>query len=65
MKKTKYFIKHSLWSETDHVCHEIIEQKEDFIEENKETIQDIDSEDLKVEYVGKDYSICILKLSYY
>ena len=65
MKITKYFTKHTAWNTPVAACNDLVVEKEEFLTTNKKDIAKIDSEDLKVEFCGNNYCICILKLTYY
>lgn len=65
MKKTKYFIKKCSYSNADQICSQIITDKENFIKNNKNSIKKIDSEDLRVDPIHQNQSICILRLTYF
>jgi hypothetical protein len=65
MKKTEYFKKMCSYSITVQTIDEIIEQRDIFLENNKERVAKIDSEDLRVDAVGNNHAICIIRLTYY
>ena len=44
---------------------QMIEQRDAFLENNKERIAKIDSEDLRVDSIGNNQAMCIIRLTYY
>ena len=44
---------------------QMIEQRDTFLENNKERIAKIDSEDLRVDTIGNNQVVCIIRLTYY
>jgi len=65
MKKTVYFKKMCSSNNSVQVIDQLLKEKEDFLEINKDEIGKIDSEDLRVDQVHQTQSICILRLTYF
>jgi len=65
MKKTKYFIKKCSYSNVEDICNQIISQRDNFLLDNEESIAKIDSEDLRVDSIHPNQSVCILRLTYF
>lgn len=65
MKKTKYFKKMCSYSNTIQFIDQLISEKETFIGKNTGKIARIDSEDLRVDLVGNNQAICIIRLTYF
>jgi alpha-galactosidase/6-phospho-beta-glucosidase family protein len=63
MKKTKYFTKGAYWRNSVEVCQEIVIERDEFITSHE--IVEIESEDMKVEFVGNNHAVCILRLTYF
>jgi hypothetical protein len=65
MKKTIYFKKMCNQSNSVQIIDELLVEKEKFLENSKNEIAKIDSEDLRVDSVHTNQSICILRLTYF
>ena len=65
MKKTVYFKQVCVWNNAPQVIDQVIQQKNDFLETNKDEIIKIDSENLSVDHLGNNQNVCIIRLTYY
>lgn len=65
MKKTEYFKKMCTYNNAVQVIDQIIVRRDTFLENNKEHIAKVDSEDLRVDSVGNNQAVCIVRLTYY
>lgn len=65
MRKTKYFKLIGNYNQASNRIDQLVEQRDSFLKENEKNIAKIDSEDLKVEYIGNNQCICIITLTYY
>lgn len=65
MKKTIYFKKMCNHSNSVQIIDQLLVEKESFLENSKNEIAKIDSEDLRVDSIHQNQSICILRLTYF
>ena len=65
MKKTVYFKVIVDWNKSIHGCDDVIQERDNFIKDNKDNIGKIDSEDLTVRSLPNNILLCILRFTYY
>lgn len=65
MKKTKYFTRSCNYSTVIKICKDIIIDRNTFLKKNEGLITKVDSEDLRVDSVGNNQAVCILRLTYF
>ena len=65
MKKTIYFKKACNYANSVQIIDQLLVEKERFLAGNKYKIAKIDSEDLRVDSLQQNRSICILRLTYF
>ncbi len=53
------------YNTTDNTIDQIINQRDTFLENNNDRIAKIDSEDLRVDSVGNNQAVCIIRLTYF
>jgi len=63
MKKTEYFISQVQWNQFQSGLDQVKKQRDEFLSANK--IGKIIDEDIKVNGVGNNQTIFIIKLTYY
>ena len=64
MKKTVYFKKKVSWNMVEGGCDDVINQRDQFLATYEPKITKVESEDLRVDFVGNNSGICILRVTY-
>jgi hypothetical protein len=65
MKKTIYFKKMCNYNNSVQIIDQVLLEKKNFLENSKNKIAKIDSEDLRIDSLQQNQSICILRLTYF